>query len=230
MANCKHLSLQPLPFGEKRDLGLSMFAYKEKVTLLSLYPKKSKFVLLLSTLHHDSSLEPDGKPEIVSYDNQTKAGVDALDQKVTHYSAYRKTNRWPMAVFYNIVDIASYNAYVLYQIRPPQASKKSICRERFKFLLEIGEKLIKPPMLQQAEYPIGLKQKTKISMQCFDVDITVAQTAVRRQPTDKPPKKKECFVYLRKSDRKIKQVCDICKRNVCSDHSEKIQSCNTCKL
>lgn len=42
------------------------------------------------------------KPEIVSYYNHTKAGADALNQKVQHYSAYRKINRWPMAVFYSV--------------------------------------------------------------------------------------------------------------------------------
>ena len=62
-----------------------------------------------------------------------------------------------MAVFYNIVDIAPYNAYVLCQIWPPQAGKKSICSEKFKFLLEIDEKLIKPLMLQQAEHSVALK-------------------------------------------------------------------------
>ena len=129
-----------------------------------------------------------------------------------------------MAVFYNIVDIGSYNAYVLYQIRLHQAAKKSIHRERFKILLEMGEKLIKPLMLQRAERSIGFQQKTETEMQCFDVDITVAQTAVRRQPRDESTKKKRCYVFPQKSDRKIKEVCDLCKRNVCNDHSEKIQS------
>ena len=81
-------------------------------------------MLLLLTLHYDSSLEPDDKPEVASY------------QKVRHYSAYGKTNRWPMAVFENIVDISLQTVYVLYQIRPRQAVKKSIRRERLKLKLE----------------------------------------------------------------------------------------------
>ena len=67
MTNCKHLPPQLLPCTEKRDLDSSMFTYKEKVNMVSWHRKKSKFVLLLSTLHHDSSLEPDGNLEIVSY-------------------------------------------------------------------------------------------------------------------------------------------------------------------
>ena len=94
-----------------------------------------------------------------------------------------------MTMFYNIVDILLYNAYVLYQIWLPQASKKSIYRKRFKFLLEVGEKLIKPLILSQAEHSIGLQQKTNIVMQYFDVYVTVAQTAVGIPPSDEPPKK-----------------------------------------
>ena len=81
MANRLQLPFRLLPSGEKRDLGSSMFAYEEKGT-----------VLLLSTLHHYSSLEPGGKPEIISYYNQAKARVDALCQKV-YYSTYGIINR-----------------------------------------------------------------------------------------------------------------------------------------
>ena len=79
-----------------------------------------------------------------------------------------------MAVFYNIVDIAFYNTYVLNKTQPPHAVKKSIGRERFKCLLEIGERLIKLLMLQRAGRLIGFQQNTKMAMQCFDVDITAA--------------------------------------------------------
>ena len=93
MANRLQLPFRIFPCGEKRHLGSSMFAYEEKGTMVSWYPKKSKFVLFLSTLHHDSSLEPGGKPEIISYYNQAKARVDALCQKVCYYSAYGIINR-----------------------------------------------------------------------------------------------------------------------------------------
>lgn len=87
----------------------------------------------------------------------------------------------------------------MYQIEPPQADKESIHQERFEFLLEIGENFIKPLMLQRAQLPIGWQQKkNKNCYAVFDVDITVAQTAVRRQPADEPPKKKRCYVCPRK--------------------------------
>ena len=76
-------------------------------------------MLLLSTLHQTNEIAQSGKLEIIEFHNQTKAGVDALDQKVRHYSTCWKTKRWPQAVFYSIFDIAAYNALVLFKLRPP---------------------------------------------------------------------------------------------------------------
>ena len=66
----------------------------------------NKFVFLLSTAHQYDKISESGKPEIVEFYKKTKAGVDALDQKVRHYTTYCKTKHWTMAVFYNSLDIA----------------------------------------------------------------------------------------------------------------------------
>jgi len=39
------------------------------------------------------------KPEIICFYNQTKGGVDMVDQMSSNYSAARKTNRWPLFSF-----------------------------------------------------------------------------------------------------------------------------------
>ena len=80
------------------------------------YPKQAKVVLLLSTMHHDDIIGDSGKPEIIEFYNKTKAGVDALDQKVCHYTTYHKTPRWLLAVFYKILDLLAYNAFILYKL------------------------------------------------------------------------------------------------------------------
>ena len=82
-------------------------------------PNKEKLLLLLSTLHQTDEIALGGKPEIIEFYNQTKVGVDALDQNVRHYSTYQKTKHWPQAIFYNIPDIAGYNAFVLFKLQPP---------------------------------------------------------------------------------------------------------------
>ena len=47
--------------------------------------------------------------------NKTKCGVDVTDQMARQYSVKAGTRRWPVAVFYNILDLAGINAFVLYK-------------------------------------------------------------------------------------------------------------------
>ena len=165
MPNRKHLPLSLLPKQARgREVGSSLFAFKDNLTIVSWYPKRSKFVLLLSSLHHNSNIAESGKPEIVEFYNKTKAGVDALDQKVCHYTTYRKTYCWPLAVFYNM-DISAYNAYILFNIRPPAQGFDNYSLARFKFLCSLGEQLLKPNMLLRARYPNGLNLPTKNALQ-----------------------------------------------------------------
>ena len=118
MPNRKHLPIALTTKGNC-EINSTFFAFKDSVTMCSCIPKKGKLVVLLSTLHQTNEIAQSGKPEIFEFYNQTKAGVDALDQKVRHYSTYWKTKHWPQAVFYNILDIAAYNAFVLFKLRPP---------------------------------------------------------------------------------------------------------------
>ncbi|KAK2893297.1 hypothetical protein Q8A73_015781 [Channa argus] len=46
--------------------------------------------------------------------NSTKGGVDNIDKVTATYSCQRKTAHWPLVIFYNIVDVSAYNAYVLW--------------------------------------------------------------------------------------------------------------------
>ena len=115
MPNRRHLPLSLMPKQARgREVGSSLFAFKDNLAMVSRHPKRSKFVLLLSSLHHNSNIAESGKPEIGEFYNKTKAGVDALDQKVRHYTTYRKTYRWPLAVFYNILDISAYTMLTFY--------------------------------------------------------------------------------------------------------------------
>ena len=111
----RHLPLSLLPNQARgREVGSSLFAFKDNLTMVSWHPKRSNFVLLMSPLQHNINIAESGKIEIVEFYNKTKAGVDGLNQKVRHYTTYRKTHRWPLAVVYNIPDISAYNAYVLF--------------------------------------------------------------------------------------------------------------------
>ncbi|CAH2103893.1 unnamed protein product [Euphydryas editha] len=77
------------------------------LTLLSYCSQESvkKKVLMLSTMH--DSLDEDNEsflPEIIAFYNKTKCGVDVFDQLSKKYSTSRKTRRWPLCIFYSLLN------------------------------------------------------------------------------------------------------------------------------
>lgn len=87
-------------------------------SLLSMsVPKKGKTVCLLSTMHNNNGIDPDSdearKPEIVSFYNMTKAGIDTVDQMCGSYAVNRKTRRWPLVVFFHMMNGAAINEKIV---------------------------------------------------------------------------------------------------------------------
>ena len=149
-------------------------------------------------MHHDDKIGDRSKSEIVEFYNKTKAGVEALDQKVRHYTTYRKTSRWPLVVFYNILDLLAYNAFVLYKLPPSvEPGINLISRARFRFLCEVGKQVIKPNILKRAQYPNGLKAPTVRALEVLSVAIAPQKQA---RALDGPSQKKLCLVCPRSSD------------------------------
>ena len=68
---------------------------------------------VLSSLHPDilvsSDENPKKKPDSVLYHNKTKVVVDVYDQ------IKAASRRWPVHAFYNVVDIALINSWILYK-------------------------------------------------------------------------------------------------------------------
>ena len=71
---------------------------------------------MLSTMHHDKAIVEGilKKPEAIQYYNGTKAGVDTFDQLVRTYSCKRQTKRWPVVMWYNLLDVVALNAFVVF--------------------------------------------------------------------------------------------------------------------
>ncbi|KAM9461429.1 piggyBac transposable element-derived protein 4-like [Clarias gariepinus] len=87
-------------------------------TTLTVYaPKRRKTVCILSTMHNIVEIGDNRKrkPNTVTDYNTMKCGVDIMDRKVGQYTVRAGTRRWPVAVFYNLIDMAAMNAHVLYQ-------------------------------------------------------------------------------------------------------------------
>jgi len=75
------------------------------------------------------------KEKINVFYNQEKSGVDNHDQMCSLYTTARKTNRWPMRLFYGMIDSATLNTFDIFTENVPKfgAHKKD---KRQKFLKE----------------------------------------------------------------------------------------------
>ena len=73
-------------------------------------------MVLLSTLHKTAEISDreDRKPAIILDYNHNKGGVDNLDKVIGTYSCRRMTARWPLVIFHNIIDVSSYNAFMIW--------------------------------------------------------------------------------------------------------------------
>ena len=89
------------------------------VTITKYQCKKSKSVNILSSLHRNVAIPSENNPkkklETVLFYNETKVAVDVLDQMSRCYSVKVGSRRWPIHVFYNVIDMALINSWIIYK-------------------------------------------------------------------------------------------------------------------
>lgn len=70
-------------------------------------------------MHHDDAIDEETgdkkKPDIITFYNRTKTGVDLVDQYCQNYNVARNTKRWEMVIFYNLLNVAAINALCIYK-------------------------------------------------------------------------------------------------------------------
>jgi len=76
----------------------SVFGFQKECTLVSYYPKKNKTVLAISSMHHDDAIDEETgdkkKPDIITFYNRTKTGVDLVDQYCQNYNVTQNAGQW----------------------------------------------------------------------------------------------------------------------------------------
>ena len=83
--------------------------------MLSYKAKKNKVVFLLSSEHKTIKVHEGEKKkpkEVLDYSN-CKGGMDTANEMFWFYSTIASTRRWPLAPFFNLLDIGSLNTYII---------------------------------------------------------------------------------------------------------------------
>ena len=101
-----------------KELHASEIFSSPSVCSLTIYKaKKKKVVCILSSMRRNVNIDQCHKkklPETIQYYNKSNVGVDVLDQMAQYHTNKSSTRRWPVAVFFNILDCACINAYIIF--------------------------------------------------------------------------------------------------------------------
>lgn len=199
----------------------SMFAFGRDCLLVSYVPKVNKNVLVLSTLHENDTIDPESgdafKPEAITDYNRNKSGVDTVDQLKSLYSVSRITCRWPMTVFFSVLNIAGINSFVIFRSNSPDA--KDSRRLYLKFL---AEQLVKPHMMRRVKQTLPYLLSLQIK-QYLNLPLTEKPDIAEPEVCGTRPK---CFYCPKKKNRKTSSTCSKCLRAICKEHS--ITYCAEC--
>ena len=95
-----------------RNVKSTVFGFQLDAMIASYCLKTNRVVNMLSTMHSQPEIEStsDQKPSIILFHNKTKGGIGTLDRMLISYSIKRMTRRWPLALFYNMIDLSAINA------------------------------------------------------------------------------------------------------------------------
>ncbi len=197
---------------KNREVTSSVFAFTDKATVVSYCPKKGKNVLLLSTMHKDAALSSreDKKPQMVLDYNETKGGVDNLDKVTATYSCRRMTARWPLVIFFHIIDVSAYNAFVIWCEINKDWNRGKLSQRRI-FLEQLGNALVKPHIERRQCLP-----------RASPAAAAIVKDIQKETSTSTPPtagkKRGRCQVCPTQNDSKTSMTCSSCKKYVCKEH------------
>ncbi|GBP22716.1 hypothetical protein EVAR_13998_1 [Eumeta japonica] len=206
-----------------RPVGTSMFCYDGPLTLASYKPKPSKMVYVLSSCDEEGMVHPTTrKPNMIHFYNETKGGVDTFDQMCSNMSCSRNTNRWPIAMFYGMMNMAFINTYIIFCDNVISKNEKPLGRRDFMKIL--SNSLITPWMETRKQVPTLLTNlKDKISNL---LPKKRSESSNQDEDTPEPKKRKYCAFCPSKIRRMTKTMCDSCKNPICGEH--KCSACPKC--
>lgn len=205
-----------------RPVGSSVFGFDKELTLVSYKPKSNKVVYLLSTTHDQPVINTNSKkPEIIEFYNSTKGAVDTVDQMCSIMSASRKTNRWPLCLFYDILNLSLVNAYVIYVSNAIRNGKKPMKRRLF--ALEMADDMMKP-WLEERYQTVTLPRNLKQSI----AEILKINDPPEGSSQDVPRTRKTCSYCPAKKRRMTTTFCKGCKKAICREHV--VAMCNHCSM
>lgn len=156
-------------------------------------------------------------PEIICFYNSTKGGVDSLDQKCACYNVSRRSRRWPLTIFYAMVNIMGVNSHIIYN----STVDTNKVMDRRQYIISVGRELIKDHLQMRAEIrniPIELRGMIRRF---------IGSPPEEPRP-DNPHDNKRRRCYMCSNDNKHPKKCSMCFKGICKAHSIDVVKCLQC--
>ena len=120
--------------GREVESAKTFYDHSNKIILLLYVPKRNKNVLMMSSSHSSISItDCYKKPNVIMDYNKHKGRVDTLDENCEEFSCLKKTNRWAMVINYNLINVATNNAFLVMR-----GNGKSTKKNRFSEKIELS--------------------------------------------------------------------------------------------
>ena len=189
------------------------------MTLVSYIPKKSKVVLVLSSLHHDQNIDPASgdkqNPEIITFYNSTKAGVDVVDELCATYNVSRNAKRWPMTVFYAVMNVAAINSVIIYRENNNSKTTRRDFLRQLTISLSMLDGYLRTRM-NKDNLPRELRKR-------IHEQIGETMTYPASENSNKYVRCRDCPSA---KDKKTRHYCNKCNKPICMQHI--IPNCQSC--
>lgn len=151
---------------KNRPINSNSFCFTQNCTLVSYIPKKGKNVILISSLHNDNEVDEDsGKPEIILEYNRLKSGVDVVDKLCATYNVGRNVRRWPMVIFFALLNIAGINSQIIYYANNNLDIYKTNARRSY--LKSLSLELCKDQLQRRSMLTVGMPIDLQIRLEQF---------------------------------------------------------------
>lgn len=147
--------------------------------------------------------------------NFSKGGVDTWDLMCSRISTSRKTQSWPMVMFFQLLDLASINSLRIFQFNFPNIKNNT----RKPYMYELSLELMNEN-LKECSQLTSLPRDLKLFLKPY------RQQESSVQP--KPLRRGICYICGPRKNNRNRIECEDCGWNVCKIHSITFTTCDDC--
>lgn len=144
----------------------------------------------------------------------TKGSVDTVDKMCETYNCARGTNRWPMVIFYSLINVTGINSYIIFGLNNPNTKTG-----RRNFLETLSYDLIMPHLEKRA-FILSLPRTLRLRLlEICKIDNPEPSSSGNHQVG-------RCSFCSSKQNRKTLYNCKFCKKYFCLEHA--VMICSDC--